>query len=182
MKFKNRQNICHKIDGRDVWESRSVAVVGVIIIYRNGIPYVLVSRRGPNSADYQGKMNLVAGYLDWDESGTEALSREAWEETGFDLTEHLETLDVIRRADLTQPWSVTTRPGENHQNVTLRYGVCFHIPKDSEFPSLTTEHNEIEGECEDPQWMALELVGEYEWAFNHDRVILDYYNKINDIP
>lgn len=181
MKFNNVPNPSHNIDGRIVWESRSVAVVGVIIIYKNLIPYVLVSRRGPNSSDFQGKMNLVAGYLDWNETGLDALTREAWEETGFNLTKHFETLQVLR-TDLVQPWAVTTRPTENHQNVALRYGACFYISEDDEFPVLTTEHNEIVGECEDPQWMPLELVAEYEWAFNHNKVIEDYYNKINDIP
>jgi len=181
MKFNNVPNPFHYVEGKIVWESRSIAVTGVIFIYKNLIPHVLVSRRGPKSADYKDKMNLVAGYLDWNETGFEAFVRETWEETGFNLLEALETMDIIK-SNTKEPWSVNSKVDENHQNVTLRYGVCFQIGSDEQFPLLTTEHNEVVGECEDPQWLPLEHVNEHEWAFNHDKVIEEYYNKINDIP
>lgn len=174
MEFKNRPNIPHEIEGRTVWESRSVAVVGVVILYdSNGNGYVLASRRGPNSADYKGKMNLVAGYLDYDENGTEAVVRESWEETGFDILEHKKKLLVIKN-NLYDPWSVNTEITTNLQNITLRYGIILYLPENEEFPSLTTEHNEIVGECEDPVWMPLDQFQKHEWAFNHDQVILEY--------
>jgi len=150
-------------------------------MYRDLIPYVLVSKRGPKSADFKGKMNLVAGYLDWNETGFEALVRETWEETGFNLRDYLESNSAYH-SHLIQPWSVTTKPGENHQNVTLRYGVCFKIKPDEEFPTLTTEHNEIVGECEDPMWLPFSDVKNHEWAFNHDKVIREFYDLIMDMP
>lgn len=182
MKFNNRQNLCHNIDGKLVWESRSVAVVGVIFIYKNLIPYVLVSRRGPNAANFQGKMNLVAGYLDWNESGFEALVRESWEETGFDLIDYLNKNNnsvKLLQSNLEQPWSVNTKPSENNENVTLRYGVCFQILENESFPTLTVENNEIIGECEDPMWISIEDIDKYDWAFNHDNIIIDYYNFLH---
>lgn len=188
MKFKNKPNTQHNIDGRVVWESRSVAVVGTIFIYQNLIPHVLVSRRGPNAEDFQGKMNLIAGYLDWNESGYEALVRETWEEVGFNLPKYLKKAEkigetAILQNDLNQPWGVNTKIGENHQNISLRYGVAFQIGPDDKFPKLTTKYNEIEGECEDPMWLSLEdpNLESYEWAFNHDIVIEDYYNYLHNI-
>jgi 8-oxo-dGTP pyrophosphatase MutT (NUDIX family) len=163
----------HEINGRVVWESRSVAVVGVIMVYKGTIPYVLVSRRGPNSADFQGKMNLVAGYLDWDETGTQALIRECWEETGFDVMKYTSKF-IVSLNNLENPWSVNTLPTTNHQNVTLRYGILMKMSKTDEFPSLTTEYNEIEGEIENPQWLLLSEVQNHEWAFDHDIVIQSY--------
>ena len=187
MKFKNIQNTEHKIDGRTVWESRSVAVVGVILIYRHLIPYVLISKRGPNSADFQGKWNLIAGYLDWNETGYEALVRETWEEAGFDLDGHLKKCKNAKAKllgnDLEQPWAVNTSPSINRENVSLRYGVSFQIDPDEDFPILTTEHNEVEGECEEPMWLSLyddENFKNYEWAFNHDQVIEDYWNYLHE--
>ena len=94
MKFNNRPNICHNIPAktetglettRILWESRSVAVVCVVLLWKPFCkePWVLVSQRGPNSADYQGLYNVVCGYLDWDETGFEAVLRETWEEVGL---------------------------------------------------------------------------------------------------
>lgn len=173
MRFNNRTNTPHEINGKIIWESRSVAVVGVIIIYQNSIPYVLVSKRGPNSADFKGKMNLVAGYLDWNESGSEGFIREAWEETGFNLPEHLSRLKVHLN-NLDNPWSISSTPSNNLQNVSLRFGVIFELPKNEKLPELTTEHNEVEGEVEDPMWMKISDVYKYDWAFNHDKTINSY--------
>ena len=177
MEFKNRPNIPYDVGNKIIWASRSVAVVGVIFIYKNLIPHVLVSRRGPKSADYQGKMNLVAGYLDWDETGIDALIRETWEETGLNLADQICSSQVLQ-SHLKNPWSVNTIPTENNQNVSLRYGIVFQIHPEDEFPTLTTEHNEVVGECEDPMWLSILDIDEYDWAFNHDQVIADYYEFI----
>jgi 8-oxo-dGTP pyrophosphatase MutT (NUDIX family) len=178
MEFKNRKSIAYKVGNKKIYASRSVAVVGVIIIYKNLIPHVLVSRRGPNAEDFQGKMNLVAGYLDWDETGLDGLIRETWEEVGFNLREYVDKGDMIC-SSLSQPWSVNSTPTENNQNVSLRYGAVFQINPEDKFPTLTTEYNEVVGECEDPMWLSLEDIYNYEWAFNHDQVIGDYYKYIN---
>lgn len=186
MKFKNKPNIEHKIDGRTVWESRSVAVVGIILIYRNLNPYVLISKRGPNAADFQGKWNLIAGYLDWNETGYEALVRETWEEVGFDLDKHFKKCKndetKFLSSNLKQPWAVNTSPNINRENVSLRYGVSFQIGTNEDFPILTTEHNEVDGECEEPMWLSLydENLKNYEWAFDHDQVIEDYWNYLHE--
>ena len=178
MEFKNRPNIAYEVGNKIIWVSRSVAVVGVIFIYKNLIPYVLVSRRGSKAQDNQGKMNLVAGYLDWDETGFEGVIRETWEETGFNLREYIDEGDLLCN-NLSQPWSVNTRPMENNQNVSLRYGAVFQIGPDDDFPTLTTENNEVVGECEDPMWLSILDVDNYNWAFNHNRVINEYYEYIN---
>lgn len=179
MKFNNRPNISHTINGKTVWESRSVAVVGVVILYNKGIPYVLISKRGPGMPNYQGKWNLVAGYLDWNESGTEAVYRECWEETGFDLPKYLEEFKVEVN-NLDEPWTVSTCPSNNsEQNISMRYGVIMSTESDI-FPELSTEHNECIGESEEPSWMPITNLDKYEWAFNHKDVIEAYYflNKL----
>ena len=185
MEFKNKQNrlIVEHLTGKEYWHSRSVAVNGTIIIFVQGrpIPYVLVSERGPNSADFQGLLNVVAGYLDWDESGTEAIYRETWEETGLDLKalaypdDDLSnvTSEVIRN-DLENPWHVKTDPWtSNRQNVSLRYGfiAALRIPL---FPEVNLENNEVEGEVSKVWWMPVNEIDRYEWAFDHDKMIKDY--------
>lgn len=179
MKFKNKPNIPHKINDRIVWESRSVAVVGVILIIKGKNIYVLSSKRGPSSPDFIGKMNIVAGYLDWNENGKDAITRECWEETAFNINDFTEK-NLFYIEHLSQPWSVDTDPKSNRQNVTLRYGIIFIIADDKKLPILTTEYNEIRGETEDPSWIPIVDINKHDWAFNHDKIIKDYlkYSKI----
>jgi len=191
MKFNNRPNTPHKVGDRIIWESRSVAVNGVVILYVPGkqVPYVLVSKRGPKSADYQGYMNLIAGYMDWDESGPEALYREAWEEVGLDLREfaypekngqNSAFLDKVISNDLEQPWYVKTEPDENRQNISLRYGVALKM-KESVLPELSLENNEVLGEVENAMWLPVNQLSNYSWAFEHDKVIKEYLARIDHL-
>ena len=88
VKFNNTPNTLHTIEGRMVPESRSVAVVGVIVAIDKHTSlsylgckdiYVLAEKRSRNM-DSPGKWCLPCGYLDWDETGPEALIREVYEE------------------------------------------------------------------------------------------------------
>lgn len=183
MKFKNRQNIAHDLpNGKVVWESRSVAVNGVILATiedKVDDVYILCSKRGPSAADYVGYMNLVAGYLDWDETGPEAFIRECWEEVGLNVYDiiHNDKYRVLK-ANLIQPWDVRTDPDQNRQNVSLRYGLVFEAKSVEDLPELTLENNEIVGEAEDPMWLPLSEFGSYsKWAFNHDQTIITYLNE-----
>ena len=167
--FKNKENPCINHYGEKIWVSRSVAVAGVIIALYDNKRYVLTSKRGPNAADFQGLYNLTCGYLDWDESGPEAMIRELYEETGFDMD--LITVDQILKQHMDQPWYVASNPTQSRQNVTLRYGLYFMTNK---LPKLTTKYNPVIGEVVDPIWMPLEDINNHEWAFNHNDVIRHY--------
>lgn len=189
MKFKNKPNklIVEHLTGDEYWNSRSVAVNGVIIIYLPGhaSPYVLASRRGPNAADFRGRLNVIAGYLDWNETGPEAMVREAWEEVGINLTDLAYPRDEdsiwygITDNSLQTPWAVNTDPALNHQNISLRYGIAIKL-KDSKFPDLSLDNNEVEGEVSEAWWMPVHEIDNYLWAFDHDDVIKEYLVKIND--
>lgn len=177
MKFNNRHNTPHNIDGRIVWESRSVAALCVIMLYRDNdenCPYILVSERGIGSPDHAGKMNLVAGYLDWCETGTECVYREAWEETGFNLPKHLEKFK-IEFSSLDKPWYINTDPSDNRlQNISLHYGIVLKMSNNDTFPELTNQYNDVPHESENPIWMSINDIDKYVWAFEHDKVILNY--------
>lgn len=177
MKFKNKPNTPHTINGKVIWESRSVAVVGVIMLFDNeNILHVLVSTRGPKMPDYQGCINLVAGYLDWNESATEAIIRECWEETGFNIEKHIEKL-YIQLNDLNTPWTISTEPTNNLQNISMRFGLVMRT-NSKKLPKLTTKYNECEGESENPMWMPISDIDKYDWAFNHNEIIKLYYNRM----
>lgn len=182
MIFKNKPNTEHKLEnGVSVWDSRSVAVAGVILAWKDSdiYPHVLASKRGPKAADFRGKWNVVCGYLDKDESATEAIIREIWEEVGLNIVKIMNS-DAEQIEHMEQPWFVNHKPTENRQNVTLRFGLCFSVEDGKNLPKLTTKYNEVIGEVEEPLWIPFEDIDGYEWAFEHDQVIKDYFDKILD--
>jgi len=183
LKFNNIMNKCYQIEGKDFWDSRSSAVSGVIFAWRKSdlYPHVLVSKRGPHSADFKGAMNVTCGYIDWNESATDAMIRETWEEVGLNLYNILETKkDVIN--NLNQPWYVASNPSQNRQNITMRFGLCFTLEDNEDFPKLSVEHNEVIGEVEEPQWIPFQDIDKYVWAFEHDIVINNYLVYILNTP
>lgn len=177
-KFNNVENTPYNVgDGKVIWDSRSVAVTCTVLAVKEGehIPYVLVSKRGKNAADYQGLWNVIAGYLDKNEFGFEAAYREAWEEVGIDL-ENIITNENILVNHMSQPWFVNTDPSENRQNVSLRYGMCFEFK--TTLPFLSLNYNEKEGEVDEALWILITEIDNYEWAFNHDKTIKQYYDLV----
>ena len=172
MNFKNRHNASHNVGGRIVWESRSVAVNCVVVAGRPSNPYILLGQRGKGAPDSSGLWNVASGYLDWDESGTEAVYREVWEEFGLYLPDQ-----KIMVNNLLNPWHVNTQPDENRQNVSLRYG-CVISLVGNELPILTFENSEPD-EVADLKWVPKSELTNYKFAFNHDVVIKQYLNLIN---
>jgi 8-oxo-dGTP pyrophosphatase MutT (NUDIX family) len=170
--FKNRRNKVYIVDGKEVWESRSVAVNCVVVAGSITQPFILLGKRGKGAPDSIGLFNVPSGYLDYDESGTEAVYREVWEETGLYLPE-----EKIVINNLLNPWYINTHPGENRQNVTLRYG-CVISLMNRELPKLTFENSEPD-EVEELRWIPVSELGNYKFAFNHDTVIKQYLNLIN---
>ena len=171
MNFKNRHNLSHNVGGRIVWESRSVAVNCVVVAGSITKPFILLGQRGAGTPDSKGLWNVVSGYLDWDESGTEAVYREVWEETGLYLPDQKIIIN-----NLLNPWHVNTQPDENRQNVSLRYG-CVISLVGNELPLLTAENSEKD-EIADLKWVPVSELGQYKYAFKHNIVIRDYLNLI----
>ncbi|TKG89826.1 NUDIX hydrolase [Puteibacter caeruleilacunae] len=179
MNFKNIPNTKHTTaEGKDIWNSRSVAVNGVIICRYKDELYVATSTRGENAADFQNHQNLVAGYLDWNETATEAFIRETWEEIGLNLDDLLSNYKIIHE-DIHRPWEVNSDVTNNRQNVSVRFGLLFEINSADDFPVLTTVNNEIEYETVDPTWTPIKKLSDYpDWAFGHDKIILSYVNHL----
>jgi 8-oxo-dGTP pyrophosphatase MutT (NUDIX family) len=172
--FKNKPNPCHTLsDCRMIWESRSVAVVAAIVVHCEGEFYILAGKRGTGS-DNIGKWNIPCGYIDYDESGTEALFREVYEETGLDLEQYVGTFSLVVN-NLEHPWFVNTNPNENRQNISLRYGCVLHL---NELPILSSENSEP-NEVEELQWIHEDEIEDYDSAFNHNEVIKTYLNSFD---
>lgn len=175
--FKNKPNeLITTTDGRKLFHSRSVAVVVVLVCMdANGQYRIAIEKRGNNPGlDKKGMWCLPCGYLDFCESGTEAAKREVWEEIGLNLDDCEDT--KISNVNLDQPWFVKTEPDENRQNVTLRYGMVF-IKKD--FPTLIPNNDAEPDEVAEAVWAQYSdiLLDKYEFAFEHKKVIQEFWNK-----
>ena len=156
--FRNRPNERLVLsDGREIWHSRSVAVVGTVVARHGDRDHVALVERGPGLPDEVGKLCLPCGYLDWDESALEAARREIYEETG---------LDVSRWAHDTDPWRVLHQP-TGRQNVALHF--AFQATMDR-LPALTNEHVGAD-EVTRAIWLPIEEAIALELAFGHEHVL-----------
>ena len=163
--FKNRGNSEHKLaDGRTLWESRSPAVVGIILAIVKDNIYVLTEKRSA-MMDEPNKWAVVSGYMDWDETGIEAIIRETYEETSFHIPKWKNRL-VFDNDE--QPFYVHTDPKTDaKQNVSLSYIFIYEMDK------LPMEVEQFQDkEIDAVKWMEIsEVFKESQWAFNHDERI-----------
>lgn len=175
-KFKNRGNEEVKLpDGRTIWLSRSPAVVAVVLgIYKDNV-FALTEKRSATMMDAPNKLAIPSGYLDWDESGWEGVTRELYEETGFNVNKYKNQLVFDNDK---QPWFVNTNPEENRQNVALTYIMIYDFSK-----GLPREVEKFQdSEVDSVRWMSIERVfdSRNDWAFNHQNRIMDAVEKFQD--
>ena len=164
-KFRNIPNKpIRDEEGRIHWSSRSVAVVSIIILNDEK---VLLTKRGPNVTS-SNKWCNPCGYLDWNETATEAVHREIWEETGLDI----ENCNIVVN-HIDNPYNIITDPNLNQfEDVVLYFGA--KIQSDTE-PFITKDNAE-KGEVLEVKWVPLEELNKYEFAFNHSLRIRQFLN------
>ena len=162
----------------DYWISRAPSVNGVIFAFGvEGGVRVLVVKRSKNMRDEPLKYCLPCGYLDWDETGYEGVTREVYEETTLYLPD-LEPFLVNNNCG--QPFYINTDPKSNRQNVSLNYLLIFDFLDGQDFfPEEIEKHTN--SEVVKVKWLKVsELHTIKNWAFNHDERIkqaLKFYNK-----
>lgn len=209
MQFNNRENKCHIIDGREIWHSRSVAVVGMVLMLHEGETYVLMGKRGGALPNEVGKFCMPCGYLDWGETTEEAVVREIWEETGLNIDKTKSGYNIIEDK-MDYPWKIHSDPETQLQNVSLHYAIYFdskaNMHRDiARLPEVTIENNpspfseleknfpdkiahmsesekEIERnkrEVDEVKWIKVEDLHRYEIAFNHDSTINVFVNNLS---
>jgi ADP-ribose pyrophosphatase YjhB (NUDIX family) len=170
---------------QDYFISRSVAVVGVVFAVTTQGIHVLITKRSHKMRDEAGKCSVPCGYLDWDESGYEAMTREVYEETSFYLPDFQKQLIYDNNK---QPFELRDNPkADKRQNVSLLYLTVFDFTNDMDIFPL-----DVEGySCKETEWVSWgklstvlvpqEFKNKYkiDWAFHHDETInsaLKYYN------
>lgn len=158
-----KENFSVKVDGKEYWISRSVAVVGFIFHHNEETNQIeaLVEKRGPGAADYQGCMCVPCGYLNWSESGEEGIARESLEECGVKLSPEKMVL-----------FAVDTRPTANRQNISLYY---------TQFVDMSEKYNPdpklaVGGEKDEVSWAKWVPVARY----NDDASVFEGLNILNN--
>jgi 8-oxo-dGTP pyrophosphatase MutT (NUDIX family) len=166
-KFNNRPNEELKLENRTLWISRSVAIVGIVLGKFRGDTYVLIEERSKTMMDQPGKWCLPCGYIDWDENGLQAITRELYEETFLYLPTYNRFL--LNTKNPSQPFYVNTEATENRQNIVLYYGFVYDFDKEG-LPLEPLSY--INHEISDVRWVKLNDVNEYGLVFGHDRRIV----------
>lgn len=168
-KFSSTPNRCVIVDGEELWISRSVTVLAILIVICDGNAYVPLNKRGPDLPSEVGKWCLAGGYLDYDETIGGAVLREVWEELGLDL----QALQANHRlvGSLDQPSLVFSEPRRS-QNITMHYPLMVFLNPDTDLPLLAPQVSA--GEVTDVAWVPLEKALAMDLAFNHQE-ILQYF-------
>lgn len=180
--FNNKENERVELaDGRVIWLSRSCAVSVTVVAIKDGIVHYLMVKRGEGNPDEQGRWVLPCGYLDWDETLVDGAIREVYEETGFHIRKYMDadTDDTILGSDFysDQPWHVNSSIRNGKQNVTHYFGMVMEV---TSLPELSSDNCEL-NEVADLKWVAIEDIGDYDIAFNHDTRIADYNIYVNNL-
>ena len=148
---------------RTIFSGRFCAVSGFIFAIVNGKYSVLANLRGPGTPDYQGFWNAICGYLEKCENSKEGVAREMLEECGFQID--LDDLKVIH---------VETEPEEcNNGNVTIRHTAFLG----NIIPKYVKKEGGEENEVDNVDWIPIDDIDNYKWAFNHRKTIELYAPK-----
>jgi len=170
MEFNNVENRCHNtVDGSEVWDSRSVAVVGMILMRHEGEIYTILGKRGTACPNEVGKWCMPCGFLDKNETCEEGVVREIWEESGFNCIEAISKYEVLHD-QMNFPWKINSTPDTDIQNVSMHYALFLKSGEEG-LPELTIEHNAIEEEVSEVKWVNTNDLGLYDIAFNHESTI-----------
>lgn len=162
--FSNTPNEEVKLqDGRTVWLSRSMAVVGTVFAEVDGVPHLLIAQRGSGAADNHGKWNIPCGYLDYDETLRQAAAREIYEETGV-------YLNIAEQCQGNMVFTNDDPRKDARQNVSFWYKFMlnrkFKTVDDLPLPNIdNSEVNEVSA----IKWIPFYKgeLDKYEFAFNH---------------
>ena len=160
---------CYDKDGNLIgWFSRSISVVTATFLKDNGKICVLASKRGKGTPDpeFIGAWNLCCGYLDFSETCKDAAIRETREETGIVIPKNNIYFDSINDDPRT----------DKRQNVTIRYYAVLEGRKESFEALLSHKYNEKD-EVDEIKFIELTDVVNYNWAFNHARLIASIYQR-----
>lgn len=177
--FNNKPNfpIVCKETGKTYWISRSVAVTLTAVCVLKSTTYVLISKRGNAVPDFKDHWCMPCGYLDFNETLSDAVKRESWEEVGLNIDSFVKdpnTYMLINYIDT--PWDIQSDPKKsNRENISIRFGFLAVVNED--LPKLIPNNDCPEpDEVSDAKWVNIKTLSDYNFAFNHDEHIKKFIN------
>jgi ADP-ribose pyrophosphatase YjhB (NUDIX family) len=129
--------------------------------------------------DSPGLWCVPCGYMDWDENGVEALTREVYEETGLYLPDYADH-SLLNMED---PFYVKTDPAENRQNISLSYTNVYRFEEFDEEKFnlvLSTIEKYKSEEVTKAKLIKITNINRYQWAFNHNNRIQSAVDFIHE--
>lgn len=153
--------------GETLWSGRYCCVAGFIFNYTNDDIKILAVKRGQDCPDFKGMWCCPCGFLEADETGEEGVVRETWEETGYDFPVEKFKLFIVE----TDPKLC------NKSHVTLMYSTIFDQDEIKEYFDI--DWLPFDRESEKIEWISINEINKYEWAFGHDRIIKEMLKQLD---
>lgn len=160
---REMDNFPVKINGKEYWISRSIAVCGFIFKRINDKWFVLCNKRGQGCPDFKGYWNVICGYLQFNRTCVQQMMEEAKEECGF-----------ISREDEWTFIGYNDSPHSNKQNVTMRF---LYICNSTEDYNWSNKSGGEENEVDDIRWISVDNLDSFDFAFDHREMIEKAYNE-----
>lgn len=148
--------------GKTLWSGRYCTVSAFIFCKFPDGWKVLANKRGKGTPDFQGKWNCPSGYLEAGEDSEMCCSRETYEETGVNI----EPCRFYKCYTETNPLIC------NKENVTIYHYAILYYGKDN-ISTLYPDRDEVESIA----WISINNISNLEWAFFHECLIFDIFNK-----
>jgi len=153
---------------KTIWQSRSMASAIFVFTKDNeGNWRVLANKRGPGCPDFIGHWVCPCGYLDYGETLKAAAWRECYEETGVRLD-----YNSIKE------YKLNDDPMQNLENVTKIHYIVVKNGLDYTFSKKNNEENEVDSIA----WIRLDLINNFNWAFNHKEIMMEVFNMRVNLP
>lgn len=143
-----------------VFDGRYTCICAMVFAKEGDEVYVLANQRGPGCPNEVGKWNMPCGYMDAG-SAKENCSREVYEETGVKIPP--KQFEFVYICDTRE------------RNVTLHYQAILKNGR-QELPPLETIKT-LGGEPDEVaqvKWINVKDAKNYDWAFEHERLIEKY--------
>jgi len=162
-------------EGKTYWYSRSMATASFVFFHDLTLNkwYVLANQRGPGAPNENGKWNCICGYLDHNEGIKDCAYRELYEETGIDIFKgkNKPELNLFRISD--------DPKDSSRQNVTFQFvGVVeFSSGTIEDWKAKTSLKHMEPGEVSDIQFIPVEDIFNYKWAFGHEKIFKNFLLK-----
>lgn len=153
--------------GETLWSGRYCCVAGFIFSYTNDDIKILAVKRGQDCPDFKGMWCCPCGFLEADETGEEGIVRETWEETGYDFPVEKFKLFIVE----TDPKLC------NKSHVTLIYSTIFSQDEIKEYSDI--DWLPFDRESEKIEWISINEINKYKWAFGHDRIIKEMLKQLD---